>query len=652
MLRPERKTTDTRWLVRLLIILLLASVSVLIICSDILPLASLWILGLSILAVKKNKIKIKNAYIFDIAALCIVPLFTLYFSQLILLVQRLPDSGYISLFCYMNRLAVKKNELIDLRFPTELLLIALIYLLLRLCRVNRKIAAVITPIPFLVMALVDYYVFTFRGSEFLFSDIYGIGTAMNVIHGYELPLMLPFGGMIAPYILLVLCVLNFSIGSDKTAVNQKKDLLICLTATVIASGLFVLLFMKYANTRDAESYQDKASQSNGFTMNFVLSIYEFRLEKPEGYDEAYIEDLISESETYAADVSEASNIIVIMNESYSDFDIYSDILGDFSADTMPFVHGLEENTARGYAYSSVFGGRTANAEYEYLTGLTTYSLPDGYLPYSVSLHSNTFSIATYLSSNGYHTVAMHPYYGNSWNRDRVYMMLGFDDTVFVTDDYSYSLPEDQINGYLTDRNAYDNVISILENAPEDQKQFIFLVTIQNHGGYTGELDNLENYQFIDPGEPDAESINNYMSLVKTSDEALEYLINYLSECDERYTVVFFGDHQPQLGFNDDYAGQFGDRGWMVPYVIWSNYDNGLSSNASEYDSPETSMNYLSIDTLRAAGVDLPPYFAFISEVRDRYPVITSAGYETASDDQGSELLHQYLSLRYYTLVVM
>lgn len=630
-------------LIKPTLIIMAALITSVVMWAEIFPAAVIWIVALAGLSVIPVTLKGKNGYLFDILALLFIPLFTLYFSQLINIVTHKVYPGTPSLLLYINRLASEGPVFI--RIPTEMLLIASFYMLLRLVRVPRKVASLITPVPFLLLALVDFYVFNFRGSEIIFSDLYGAGTAFNVAAGYDFPMKLPFFGLIMPYVFLITSVINIKV-SCKDKDHKLLDIIVCASASAVLMISFALSFTSFAKSRTCESYLDRASQGNGVTLNFLLSIVKFHLAKPDGYDASFASGLLAESQGAEFNSDNASNIIVIMNESLSDLAVYEDSIGPFSEDPMPFINSLTDNTLRGYAYSSVFGGRTANSEFEYLTGITTYDLPDGYLPYAVTLHHETYSLASYLADNGYRTIAMHPYYGNSWNRDRVYPMLGFEDTVFVTDEeYSYTLPDDQIHSYLTDRNAYENVLSLIDDT-DGQKQFIFLVTIQNHGGYSGVLDNLPVINFIGPSVEDYESVNNFLSLVRQSDEAFEYLIGRLSDMNERYTVVMFGDHQPRLEFNSDSASEFESDGWVIPYIIWSNYDNGLDSAPGEYEERPTSINYLSLDTLDAAGIGYSPYFSYINSVREAVPVITHAGFESEGNE---DALQDYLSLQYYTL---
>ena len=88
-------------------------------------------------------------------------------------------------------------------------------------------------------------------------------------------------------------------------------------------------------------------------------------------------------------------------------------------------------------YSSVKGGNTANTEFEFLTGLSMYFLPTGSIPYQQYIKSEVPSLASQLSSVGYTSVSMHPYYPKGWNRDTVYDDLGFEEKYFK-DDFSFN----------------------------------------------------------------------------------------------------------------------------------------------------------------------------------------------------------------------
>lgn len=58
---------------------------------------------------------------------------------------------------------------------------------------------------------------------------------------------------------------------------------------------------------------------------------------------------------------QAENIIVIMNESFSDFRVIRDF--DVLDECMPYVDAMKENVIKGNLYVPVLGGGTANTEF-------------------------------------------------------------------------------------------------------------------------------------------------------------------------------------------------------------------------------------------------------------------------------------------------
>lgn len=83
---------------------------------------------------------------------------------------------------------------------------------------------------------------------------------------------------------------------------------------------------------------------------------------------------------------------------------------------------------------SVFGGTTANSEYEFLTS-DAVGLYSNAIPYSKYFHSrDSYSGSVFiLKEQGYETTAFHPYLSSGWNRPQVYHVMGFDYIIFSED---------------------------------------------------------------------------------------------------------------------------------------------------------------------------------------------------------------------------
>ena len=236
----------------------------------------------------------------------------------------------------------------------------------------------------------------------------------------------------------------------------------------------------------------------------------------------------------------------------------------------------------------------------------------------------------------YRTLAFHPGERTSWQRDRAYPRLGFDQFKCGED---MDVPQSMEHGYVSDRSDFEQIIWEFEHKAEGEPLFLFNVTIQNHGSYTVE-DYPTRVQLTDaPGKyPMAEQ---YLTLANETDLAFQQLIDYFSQQEEPTILVMFGDHQPSVEQEfldraygvrqedmtmEQYMGRF-----RVPFVLWANYP-------VEWEGPEeTSLNFLGQYLLRYAGIEADPYGAFLWDLQKTLPALTFVGYTDALGEAYSHL---------------
>ena len=130
-------------------------------------------------------------------------------------------------------------------------------------------------------------------------------------------------------------------------------------------------------------------------------------------------------------------------------------------------------------------------------------------------------------------------------------------------------------------------------------------------------------------------VDEYVSCIEQSDQALRYFLNALSKLDRKVVVVFWGDHQPFFPskFNDKwFTGEddatHQERLWQTDYIIWANYDVAGCDQTSEVD--DLSTNYLSTQLMQLIGAPLTDYQKAHMTLRKSLPAINSVGYEDAS----------------------
>ena len=541
------------------------------------------------------------------------------------------------------------EKLSDAKWELNRGCVLIVYLLV-LCVTNRVgLSAIISHAFFMVLAFVNYYVYLFRENEFIFADIRSIGTGLSVAGNYKLEISERGWHVILASLVFFVIAALFRITFKKAIylrlLSGLTAILLCITIGIEIDGI------------NTETWEQKGSYKNGYVLNFVLSARDSFVVAPEGYELETIEKL---EQTYASQqenplgdaLTEAPTIIVVMNESFAALSVIGDL--KTNKPLTPFMDSLYENTVKGYALSSVFGAKTPNSEWEFMTGGSMAFLPVGSVVYQQYMNDAPSSMVSTLKNEGYTCVAMHPYYETGWSRDLVYPTLGFDESYFIEHFDQSQL----IRKYISDEELYSKIIERYESRKVNENLFIMSISMQNHGGYATSYDNFpENYYKIGRSYTDA---NQYFSLIRESDNALRDFVNYFEMVEEPVEIIFFGDHQPSL--NRKFYEILNGKGlsgltlgelqalYTVPFFIWTNYDT------PEETVEITSLNYLSTLALERAGIDLPPYNQFMSDMMEVVPAINSRGYYSiehgkyihVEDALGKELewIKKYESLQY------
>lgn len=527
-------------------------------------------------------------------------------------------------------------------------------------RIAIRIEAVIA----LLIGLIDYFVVQFRSNPVMPWDIFSIKTAAVVADNYEYSLQ-PQAIRCAIVMLLIFAA---------TWLIPKWDRMnkaIRIIGSIVGMVLLVLLTNYVQTPQAVKTFKlyDKLFTPNtmtykdGTVVAFLMQCQYLKVQEPDSYSKGKAEDLLEKAvvnlnvngqvSSESTTLEERPNIIVVMNEAFSDLSI----LGDYTTnmDEIPFMRSLMDgayDTISGYMDVSVLGGNTANTEFEFLTGDSTAFLPQGCIPYQQFVHGEIPTIASALKDIGYRTVALHPYRASGWDRSEVYPYFGFD-SFYTQDDF-----EDPLiyRKYISDQSDIEKIIEIYEQDPE-QPLFMFNVTMQNHSSYTDVFDNFTPQIQVEGVESVA--LNQYLSLLYESDKSLQQLVQYFDRMDDPTIIVFFGDHQPtdsvvapiyKLNQKSVYSIEEEELRlrYKVPYVIHANFD------IEEAQNVPMSSNYLGIKTLETAGIPLDRYQQFLANNYQTFPSVSvlqiqDENGEVFSIDKKDELLNDYQILQYYHL---
>ena len=443
---------------------------------------------------------------------------------------------------------------------------------------------------------------------------------------------------------------------DAVAVFPGRCWIERIVGAAVSLGVLVgLIFTVYASNdlynsfRVSNAYYVPAVFNElGFPYCFCHQFTTYPVDKPEGF---------SKSEATGWETGEQPglgkdvNIIMVMNEAFSDITDGSMFNWAEGDDPLPNLHALQNDphALTGHIVVPGFAGGTANTEFDVLTGMQTNALSDTTTSAMRVINRNLDSLFRVFDADGYRTSFYHP--GDAWfyNRENVYRWLGAEHEVFAKDmkDLEYKgrwVTDDYMAGLIEEE--FETAVS------EGRPLFNYTTTIQNHMSYTADKYG-EGYVFppvsttADISPETRSMLEVYTEGVRDADAMLGRLTAYFAEREEPVVLVFYGDHLPYLGDNQKGYAELGSEvsipeneredilcSYKTPYVLWANDAAADTLNWNEavaaLDLPEDGV--LSASFLGSVLLDLTgragesPWFDFLSSLRRIAPVVQKKTY--------------------------
>ena len=375
-------------------------------------------------------------------------------------------------------------------------------------------------------------------------------------------------------------------------------------------------------------------RSNGFGGGFLYNMPISAMARPPGYSQAAMEqvadryaeaaDRINQTRTGSLD---DVNVVLVLSESFTDPTQLDGF--DLERDPIPQTRATMAETTSGTMLAQLYGGGTANMEFETLTGQSIALFrPQMVSPYQmlVSDYASYPSAVGWFKSQGHKAIAIHPYMVGLYKREQVYKTLGFEEFIHDTSMQSRETIDD--NPYIDDAAAFDEVIHQIDD--NDDPLMINLVTMQNHIPVDGNYDDPLEVDGI--GGDQGDRIGQYARGLEHSDAALTDFLHDLEASDEKSVVLFFGDHLP--GIYDSEVKNANDDGlglYETPFFVWNSEGN------EHRPMPLTSPAFFLPLVYRVANAPVPPYLALLDRLHDHVSamqqgrIITSDGAETPED---------------------
>lgn len=309
-------------------------------------------------------------------------------------------------------------------------------------------------------------------------------------------------------------------------------------------------------------------------------------------------------------IGDLPDVIIVQSEAFSDPTLLKGL--DNLRSLLPVYANAVAQGAAGFMNVPTFGGGTIRTEYEVLTGVPLLAYPKIEFPYLQLKTSNVDSLALQLKNNGYYSTAIHGNTGSFWNRTDFYRRAHFDRFLTISD-FSKTLHADGF--FASDESMTDLIIEQLNDEREKNK-FIFAVSIEAHGPYLAQNEDLENSGVADLSNelsPQARlELSNYLYHIRNADIQLGRLYDYLEKRNKPYILAFYGDHLPAFisVYNEvSFKNNLPAKSQKVPWVVFTNLPD------KSFDIPASWS--LGAAILDKAKIKTSPYLKLINNFIDK-----------------------------------
>jgi len=482
---------------------------------------------------------------------------------------------------------------------TELVLLAGLYAwfyaILRPVRGRAWLAA----IPLLLLYVVQDAVFI------------GMGKVFRAVEAQELPELLRI--LPAPHAVGVAAALFVPLGLFLAFVNWRRPRPILAGLVPVALFVAALEFAPQVYSGYLERFgnqiyifSDRISvQSNGrlamMLYHEAQRVIANRTALPYRNRAEYDHD----SATFAADLARHSNqrnVHLVVMESFLDPTLFRDL--KFSRDPVhPDFRKLFGNKVS-LSVSPVFGGATAQAEFEVLCGVPA-------LEKLSSIEFNVFSgaparcLPDILAQAGYRTVASNAYKPDFFNEEQAYRGVGFGESFFPREfnggrESYLSVAAAGKEEYLFDGDLFEQNLAFVAAAlkePGHKPLFNYVMTIYGHTPHP--LDPERRPAIIDlVASHQDEHLRLVVNQFYYRTQAVAHYLRELRRIDPDSLVIVVSDHVPPLNYGPNtykalaYMGNVEGSYYFNRALVLENGKPRAYTTLHHYDMPELIYNYM------------------------------------------------------------
>lgn len=263
------------------------------------------------------------------------------------------------------------------------------------------------------------------------------------------------------------------------------------------------------------------------------------------------------------------HIILVQAESFVSPDrlIVGNVKDARSEDLMPYWSEFMASGHTGRFEVPAWGANTMRTEFGVLTGKTEDQLGMFRFNPLLGIQKNyCWSMAYFLQSQGYKTMALHPFKAGFFGRNKKYPRLGFDEFM----DESYFQEAERRGPYVSDESLAE--ICFEQLTEETDPVFQFVITMETHGPW-GKDRFRKNEGDRGWARPPYRFMGHDLGAYAYHLDGLDSLIGMFreraQELDRPVVFGLYGDHQPALPLSMIKDGGIDNS---TNYLIWANND--------------------------------------------------------------------------------
>lgn len=223
---------------------------------------------------------------------------------------------------------------------------------------------------------------------------------------------------------------------------------------------------------------------------------------------------------------------------------------------------------------NAIGGGTWISEFETIVGLDSRFF--GYYGYYAHTAASPFitgSLATYLRTRGYRTLAFFPHARDLFGADKAYERYGFEEVLDARDLWNVT------DHWVRDDRLIASTVRARLEADSGAPFFAYVKLVENHWPHACDADPSAVFETVFEGSSDYASncaLNVFLRRLVATADAVDTLRAHMVELERRtgrpFVLLNFGDHQPHI-FTSTWTDQF--RTAKNPYITYFHLESSL-----------------------------------------------------------------------------